>query len=209
MFSGSTERKKVERIPVPFLVNAFFDQAGLTKTKELSFEELTARVETLPDSEGKQALLSWIRMGIVSFNELQERASEYFTGVVEQVEEHVAANSRRFMVVFAVLLTLLTGIDSIQVAQEFWKNAGLRAVAVASSNIVVENTGTNGGKAAETVDLTKLNLKIGWLANDLPWNGFPVDWVVFIFLKIMGLMITAACTSQGSEFWFRLLKKLD
>jgi hypothetical protein len=82
-------------------------------------------------------------------------------------------------------------------------------VAVASSNVVVENTSENGGKAAETVDLTRLHLKIGWLANDFPWNGSPVDWIVFIFLKIMGLMITAACTSQGSEFWYRLLKKLD
>lgn len=209
IIGASTEAKRVEKIPVPFLVNAFLDQAGLTKAKEMSAEELTACAQALPDSEGKYALLAWVEMGITGFDELQERATEYFTGIVEQAEESFAAISRSMMVTFAMLITLLTGIDTIQVAQEFWKNAGLRAVAVAGSNIVVENPNGNGGKAPVTVDLTQLNLKIGWLANDWPSNGSFGDWIVFIFLKIIGLIITAACTSQGSEFWYRLLKKLD
>ncbi len=53
-----------------------------------------------------------------------------------------------------------------------------------------------------------LSFRVGWWqAQDLPASRNPIDWLNFILLKLLGLGITAVAVSQGSSFWYDLLKK--
>ena len=54
-----------------------------------------------------------------------------------------------------------------------------------------------------------MTIKIGWWQTERPTAGADATtWVSFIFLKVLGLGLTAAAVSQGSSFWYDLLKKI-
>ena len=209
VFGSVTEPKMIEKIPVATLVDSFFDLAGLTAKKEMSLLELADLVDKLPDSEGKKAFISWINQGVTNITDLRTRTTAYFTGILEQAAETFRARARSFVIILSIGITLLFGTNSIQLAQTLWKNAELRAIAIAQADVVVAEGGTVADLSQLLDDLGKFSIKIGWWQT----QQFPVasnvgDWVSFIFLKVLGLGITAVAVSQGASFWYDLLKKL-
>jgi len=209
VFGAITEPKKIEKIPVATLVDAYFDFAGLTANQELNLLQLAELVDKLPDSEGKRAFISWINQGVTSIADLRTRTTAYFTGMMEQAAATFRANARSFVILMSIGITVLFGTDSIQLAKTLWSNAELRALAVAKAEVVAAQEG-----AVATIDdlikeLSDLTIKIGWWQTERPAAGATVmDWALFILLKVIGLGLTAAAVSQGSSFWYDLLKKL-
>jgi hypothetical protein len=76
--------------------------------------------------------------------------------------------------------------------------------------MVVEQEGTQADVSDIVDELEKYSIKIGWWqTQQLPANNAPVtDWVYFVLLKVIGLSVTAMAVSQGSSFWYDLLKKM-
>jgi hypothetical protein len=210
VFGASTEPKKIEKIPVATLVDAYFDIAGLTANKALSADELTALINKLPDSEGKTAFINWINQGVTNINDLRSRTTAYFTGMMDQAAATFKANARSFVIMLSIAVTLLFGTDSIQLARDLWSNAELRAIAAAQADAVVAQEGVNADLTSLVESLGAFSIKIGWWrqTENLPENPKTSDWVVFGLLKFVGLCITAAAVSQGSSFWYDLLKKI-
>ena len=209
VFRSATEPKKLEKIPVATLVDAFFDLSGLTAKKEMDLLQLADLIDKLPDSEGKQAFISWINQGVTNIEDLRKRTTAYFTGLMEQAAATFRSNARSFVIILSIGVTVLFGTDSIQLAKTLWVNAELRALAVAKAEAVAAQEG-----ATATIDdlihqLSDLTIKIGWWQTEHPAAGATVmDWVLFVILKIIGLGLTVAAVSQGSSFWYDLLKKL-
>lgn len=208
--TSATEPKKLEKIPAATLVDSYFDFVGLTASKEFELDELKELITAFPDSEGKQAMLKWVGQGVTNIEELRKRTSMYFAGVMDQASATFRSNARSFVIVLSILLTFLLGTDSIQLAQTLWSNAGLRAIAVAQATVAVQQDNA----ASQDIDaliqqLLDLNIvKIGWWQTDLPQTGVFNEWALFIVLKIVGLGLTAVAVSQGSSFWYDLLKKI-
>ncbi|MBI5951133.1 MAG: hypothetical protein HY865_05705 [Chloroflexi bacterium] len=209
VFGAVTEPKKIEKIPVATLVDAFFDFSGLTANQELNLLQLAELIDKLPESEGKRAFISWINQGVTNIEDLRKRTTAYFTGMMEQAAATFRANARSFVILLSIGVTVLFGTDSIQLAKTLWVNAELRALAVAKAEAVAAQEG-----ATATIDdlihqLSDLTIKIGWWQTEHPAAGATVmDWVLFVILKIIGLGLTVAAVSQGSSFWYDLLKKL-
>jgi hypothetical protein len=209
VFGSITEPKMIEKIPVATLVDSFFDLAGLTAKKELSLLELAELVDKLPDSDGKKAFISWINQGVTNLADLRTRTTAYFNGILEQAAETFRARARSFVIILSIGITVLFGTDSIQLAKALWTNANLRAIAVAQADIVVAQGGTTADLSDIIDDLAKFSIKVGWWqTQQFPQSSNVLDWSSFIFLKILGLGITAAAVSQGASFWYDLLKKL-
>ena len=210
VFGAATEPKKIEKIPVATLVDSYFDLAGLTANQELTLLELADLVDKLPDSEGKRAFITWINQGVTNIEDLRMRTTAYFTGILEQAAATFRANARSFVIIMSIGVTVLFGTDSIQLAKALWTNAELRALAVAKAEVVAAQ-----GEASAPIDeliqeLSDLTIKIGWWNTEQPAAGTGVmDWVLFIVLKVAGLGLTAVAVSQGSSFWYDLLKKLS
>jgi hypothetical protein len=210
VFGSVTEPKMIEKIPVATLVDSFFDIAGLTAKKELSLLELAELVDKLPDSDGKQAFISWINQGVTNLADLRARTTAYFTGILEQAAATFRARARSFVIILSIGITILFGTDTIQLAKDLWTNAELRAIAVAQADIVVAQGGTTADLSDIIKDLAKFSIKVGWWqTQQFPQSSDVFDWSSFILLKILGLGITAAAVSQGSSFWYDLLKKLS
>lgn len=209
VFGSGTEPKKIEKIPVATLVDAYFDLAGLTANKELNLLQLAEVIDKLPDSEGKQAFIQWINQGVTSIEDLRKRTNAYFTGMMEQAAATFRANARSFVIILSVGVTILFGTDSIQLAKTLWSNAELRALAAAKAEMVVQQEGVDASIDDLIKELGDLTIKIGWWQTERPAAGADtMDWVWFIVLKVAGLGLTVVAVSQGSSFWYDLLKKI-
>ncbi len=211
VFSSNTVAKKLEKVPVATLVDSFFDLTGLTGRPDADAAQLRELIHALPESEGKQAMLKWIHQGVTSVNTLRARTHAYFSGLLDQAASKFKAHARSFVISISILLTLLLGTDSIQLAKDLWVNAELRMLTAGQAQVILE-------QGAETLDIKAIIdalsqfsiVKFGWwqLKGALPENASALDWAGFIFLKLLGLGITAIAVSQGSSFWYDLLKKL-
>jgi hypothetical protein len=209
VFGSVTEPKRIEKIPVATLVDAFFDLSGLTAKKEMDLLQLAELIDKLPDSEGKKAFINWINQGVTSIEDLRTRTTAYFTGMLEQAAATFRARARSFVIILSVGVTVLFGTDTIQLARALWTNAELRAIAAAQADVVVAREGANADLSSIINDLSAFSIKIGWWQTQhFPETSNVLDWASFIFLKVVGLSITAAAVSQGSSFWYDLLKKV-
>ena len=209
VFGARTEEKKVERIPVDTLVDAFFDMTGLTSKAALGADELAALVEKLPESEGKQAMLEWIHQGVTSLAALRTRARDFAAGLLNQAALVFRARARSFVIVLSIVVTALFGVDSIQLAKDLWTDAGLRALAAQQAQAAASQPQTTPGLGALVDQLNSLSFHIGWWnVPGLPTTSSTNDWLSFVALKLLGLGITAIAVSQGSSFWYDILKRL-
>jgi len=210
VFGSATEPKKLEKIPVSTLVDAYFDIAGLTSKKEMDLLQLAELIDKLPDSEGKNAFISWINQGVTTIEDLRKRTTDYFGGLMEQAAATFRSRARSFVIILSIGITILFGTDSIQLAKTLWINAELRAIAAAQADVIVANGGTNAEISNLLDDLGKFSISIGWWqTQEFPPSSDMAGWALFIFLKVLGLGITAAAVSQGSSFWYDLLKKVS
>jgi hypothetical protein len=212
LFKSATEPKMIEKVPVATLVDAYFDMIGLTAekdNKQLSLAQLAEIIDKLPDSDGKMAMISWITQGVTKIEDLRSRTTTYFSGILEQAAATFRANARSFVIMLSVAVTLLFGTDSIQLARALWNNAELRAIAAAKAEMVVAREGTEASLDELFKELGDLSIKIGWWQTERPAAGANAgDWALFVLLKVVGLSLTAAAVSQGSSFWYDLLKKI-
>jgi hypothetical protein len=209
VFGAGTEPKKIERIPLETLVDAFFDLTGLTSRGSLNAQELTTLIGKLPDSDGKQALLGWVTQGVTSLNDLRERTSAYFGGMLAQAAQTFRAKARSIVIIASVAVTLLFGTDTIQLTKALWANAGLRMLV--SQQAAMLTSQPEGLVTADSLltDLGALSFNLGWWRTlTPPPGGITGDWMGMIGVKAAGLALTALAVSQGSSFWYDMLKKL-
>ncbi len=208
VFGAGTVEKRVEKIPAATLVDAFFDLTGLTGKYQTTGDELIASINQLPDSDGKKAMLAWAQKGVTNVNDLRSRTTDYFNGLLSQAAATFKANARSIVIILSIVITLLFGTDSIQLAKELWADSALRAAANAQAAIAAQQ-GQSTDLTALLNQLGVLSIKIGWWQNqNIPVQTSTVGWIQFILLKFAGLLITAVAVSQGSSFWYDLLKKL-
>ncbi len=210
VFGAGTEEKRVERIPARTLVDAFFDLSGLSCKSKFSADELTGVLNQLPDSEGKRAMLRWVEQGVTDLNDLRSRTSDYFNGILSQAALTFKARARSIVILLSIVITLLLGTDSIQLAKDLWADAGLRALAAEQAKTVAAQPQGDVTQLPGLVsDLGAYSLRLGWWqAQSLPAPTSPLSWLSFVLLKLTGLGITAIAVSQGSSFWYDILKKL-
>jgi hypothetical protein len=118
------------------------------------------------------------------------------------------ARARSFVIIFSLGITLLFGTDSIQLAKDLWSDASLREIAAQqAASITSQQPGTD--LTALLNQLGTLSFRIGWWQSQtLPAPKNPLDWLNFVLLKFVGLFITAVAVSQGSSFWYDVLKKM-
>lgn len=208
--TAATEPKKIEKIPAGTLVESYFDFVGLTASKEFEADELKELISAFPDSEGKQAMLKWVSQGVTNVEELRKRTMTYFAGVMDQAGATFRANARSFVIMLSIFLTFLLGTDSIQLARTLWSNSSIRALAVAQAELVVQQDDAEARMDDLLQQLLDLNIvRIGWWQTELPAaDSGAAGWASFIVLKFLGLGLTAVAVSQGSSFWYDLLKKI-
>ena len=214
VFGAGTEEKRVEKIPVSTLVGGFFDVAGLSCKAAFAPDELLATLNQLPESEAKHAMLKWVGQGVTQIDDLRDRASDYFNGVLTQAQATFKARARSIVIILSLVITLILGTDTIQIAQDLWNDAALRAATAAAANTAAtgQTPGSPTNPQAMANNLAMLPLRFGWWQSGsfelAAPSAAPQNPILVIVLKVVGLLITAVAVSQGSSFWYDILKRL-
>ncbi len=200
--------KRVEKVPVSNLLDAFFDLAKLDIAA--SSEELLELIHQLPPSEGKTELLRLVNSGVSSVLELRAKMALWFDGLMNQASETFSALARRYVLFFSLALTLLLGVDSIDLFRQLWATPDMRAIASVKAQAYIDQYGYDAQTDQLLTELEELTIHIGWsslLKNAPPFHPLG-DFVWFWTVKIIGLLMTTVAVAQGAPFWYDLLRKM-
>jgi hypothetical protein len=200
--------KKVEKIPATNLVDAFFDLIQINPAA--NGEELVSTVNKLPPSEGKTELLRLINSGVTHSADLRAKMGLWFDGLMDQSSALFKALARRYIFLFALLITLVFGVDSLDLFRQLWASPDMRAIAAVKAQAYVQQNGYAADTGPLLADLDELTIRVGWSSTlkNMPPGELNLDFARFWLLKIIGLLITAIAVSQGSSFWYDVLHKV-
>lgn len=163
-----------------------------------------------------QALLSDARGDIDKFRQGVER---WFDSVMERVSGWYKRRVQLWLWIIAAVVTIALNADSVQIANQLWKDDTLRAAVVTQAQQAVEqgdsqpdvgagaSTAQKNGTLTQQIDrVNQLKLPIGWSVQkaDPRWPDDLVGWVG----KLLGLGITTVALTLGAPFWFDLLGRV-
>ncbi len=207
-FLGRVKAKEmIESIPVANMTDAFFDFCKIGKDKTVyTPEKIKELMKGLPDSTGKAKVLAILDKGTADVDDLRNKISMWFGGIMDQAATHYKARARQVVILMSILVSFAFAADSIDLARQFWNDSSMLAVATAKAEAIVKEQ--PAAKLDTLVaELADLKIKFGWnqLIND--FNQQPkenqLSWALW---KLLGLALTSVAVSQGSSFWYDILR---
>jgi hypothetical protein len=201
---------------VTLLLGASEDQLAVVRTG----------IKGLPEGKAKDALLGLIELSVKDVQEAQARLQTWYNDMMKNVSLLFTQKVRIWVIGVSLAVTFIVGADSIYIAQTLWEQPTRRAAVAAAVPDFVEAFGPGEITQEEMVGLTAkekleviqgrvddVNKVLGSLGElDAPvtwWQSPPPKDLSEWLLKIIGLLITGAATSQGSSFWYDILKKIN
>lgn len=189
-----------------------------------TMDEVKAALDKLPPGHPAKAPLS--RLAIEAGHNLsafQVGLEGWFNDSMGRVSGWYKRRVQRWMLVYAVAVTILFNVDTLVIARTLWNQDTVRQAVVAQ----VQGQSGNLDDVSTKVDsVKKLNLPLGWAAekkNAVEKNGTVEEKITVrnpdprrwpgadagaLLAKLAGLGITAGALSLGAPFWFDLLGKL-
>ena len=200
---GRTKSGRVEHIPSSTFALALFDvlvpgKKGLDETNPL--KEIRDTAEALPESKARNALVGLINTGVTDLETARGLVENWFDDAMRNVSALRKQHARRIVITVAFVTTLATGVDSVAVARSLWSEPALRSAVTAKVDGLTEED----PDAVRTVlsELEQMQIPILWDADALPED--TISWVV----KAFGLVLTWLAVSQGSSFWYDILRRV-
>ena len=198
----------------------------LLGTPESQLDCIRAGIQELPAGEAKNALLTLIDFNVDTIEEAQKRLENWYNDMMRNVSLLFKQNARKWVIGVSLLVTLILGADSVLITQTLWKRPAQRvAVAEAVPGFVeaygvgeISQEEMQGLDAEKKIELIKEraadigNIIKNIEALDIPltwWQSPPLQVWSDYTLKALGLLITWLATSQGSSFWYDVLKKIN
>ena len=198
----------------------------LLGTPESQLDCIRAGIQELPDGEAKDALLTLIDFNVDTIEEAQKRLENWYNDMMKNVSLLFKQNARKWVIGVSLLVTLILGADSVLIAQTLWKHPARRvAVAEAVPGFVeaygvgeISQEEMQGLDAEEKMELIEERAAdIGNIIKNIEALDIPLTWRQSpplqagsdYALKALGLLITWLATSQGSSFWYDVLKKIN
>lgn len=202
LLSTAKKTLKVEEIASDTFSMVFLSTltTGVAATPTLA--EIQQAINKLPEGDLKKSLTEMLKSGVDSVEKLRLSIERWFDDTMAGVSALYKQHARRIVISIALAVTLLLGVDSIQLARFLYLQPVARNVLIEQANQIIEQEGAAEEEAMQYLaDLQEMDLPLIWSAP-LPDN--PGDWL----LKILGILITWGAIAQGASFWYQNLKKL-
>jgi len=180
-------------------------------------------LSSLPDGQVKKALQLLITAAETTeedinkkINAIEKKIGAWFNSVMDRASEWYKRNIQLLAIIVGIGLAGAFNVDSIALVKSLWQETALReavtGAAVAYVNKATADTSNQGtiSYTEITDQINQLSIPIGWdaaqikAAGELPDNGF-YWWLVF---KVLGILLTGLAVSQGSSFWYDVLKRV-
>jgi hypothetical protein len=173
--------------------------AGFPQTVEDARKGALKIAEKNPDVG--RALLALVDEAEGDFEKLKHNITHWFDSSMQRVSGWYRRKAETVILIIAILVSVILGVDSVQLGKSLWINPALRTVAV-------ETATKAAGAQAPSGNLKSLQSQLDGL--DIPrapyvWGQSFPNWLRDHGL---GFLITAIALSLGAPFWFDLLNKL-
>jgi hypothetical protein len=152
--------------------------------------------------------------------QLQENAKKNIEVWLDQVISSASAlytrNVRIWVILIAFFVTVGMNIDTIAIGKYLYEEPAARELAVKEMDIILESAEKDQdgnlvlpeSYEAEAAKLTSLNIPMWWPDDKGPIDHLREMSEAAFWTKIAGWLLTWAAVSQGSSFWYDILKKL-
>lgn len=206
-FTGQTAEYSTEKVPAGVFLTALLGR-GIDTYQ--TFDEVKQAVDKalngLPDSSRlKKDITKLMNDAEGNLSQLRYSLESWFDGVMNKASAVFTIHARRIVITLSLVVTLVSGVDSIDIAQQLWDQPNLRAVASAKAVEIAEGNELEPDIKVLVTTLEELELDYH---NDW-WNTRnSTDSPNAILLKTLGLAITWIAVAQGSSFWYDVMKKV-
>ncbi|HSM72160.1 MAG TPA: hypothetical protein VK851_11510 [Anaerolineales bacterium] len=184
-----------------------------------AFESLKEGIQSLKGQEGFDRIASSLETLLIgiegradatvdSFTEARKRVEGWFNDSMDSLTNAYRRRVQIVAITVGILLASVLNVDSIAIATQLWSDPLIRAAVVEQAG-QLDSTGQPSDQLMDPQDVTDIVNQLEELAIPIGWTkeNFPVDGYGW-FIKIGGLLITAAASAQGAPFWFDLMRKL-
>ncbi|GIK58950.1 MAG: hypothetical protein BroJett015_46130 [Chloroflexota bacterium] len=189
----------------------------LLGSPETQLVRIRAGIQQLPpESKARKALENAINFGVDDIDSARARIEAWYDDAMKNASDLFIRRVRRWVILISLIVTLTVGGDTIAIARTFivqpvqmtqvedFLNQFPPDVTVPSDEEAsLEQIRIQTQLIADILqNLEGLNLPLPW------WRGPLPDTVTGWVTMILGLMFTWLAVSQGSSFWYDILKAI-
>jgi len=171
-----------------------------------ALSSMLATVQELPDSKGKQAILTLVSQAGGDISKTRQAFETWYNDGMERVAGWYKRKTQIVLFVIGLGIAISLNVDSIMIGRSLWANPALRSYAVAAAEKYAAANSDKDAKpsadAQHALDvLQSLALPIGW-SHVKDTSSF---WD--LCFMITGWFLTATAMTLGAPFWFDTLNR--
>ncbi len=185
--------------------NALFDVTDLLEATSESSEDplevaaIKARVDetlsAIPNAKLRETLTAIWRSCHHDATEFRAGVERWFDRGMERVSGWYKRRTQLILFVLGVGVAIALNASALTVADELWRNDGVRDALVAQ----VENQGQEASATEALDELKGLQFPVGWYERHRPQD--VAEWLV----ALAGWLLTGFAVTFGAPFWFDVL----
>lgn len=189
----------------------------LLGSPETQLVRIRAGIQQLPpDSKARKALENAINFGVDDIDSARARIEAWYDDAMKNASDLFVRRVRRWVILISLIVTLTVGGDTIAIArafivlpvqmmqiEEFLNQFPPDGTSPSDEEASLAGIRTQTQLIADILqNLEGLNLPLPW------WRGPLPDTATGWATMILGLMFTWLAVSQGSSFWYDILKAI-
>lgn len=186
--------------------------AALPTPVQPTLGEIRDTVAKIENPYVERALLSAIDSAQGRFDQALANIEAWYDSTMERVSGWYKRQTQIILFCVGLILTILLNVNTITIAQSVAQDDTLRQMIVAQVQVLAHESGSTPQKADFDQAYEKLNqlsLPIGWSNG---WRGIRSGTQAaglwdYLFVPLLGWLMTAFAISFGAPFWFDLLNK--
>jgi hypothetical protein len=179
-----------------------------------AFSDIEQSVKGLPASNIRDTLLSQLTIADGNVQTLRDSVATWFDSSMDRVGGVYKRYLKLISLVVGLIIAMIFGADSVQLAESLWHDSSMRAVAVQSAQQFLHDNAPPAAKTTpdDSAEKTRKDLKdeeeklrplpLGWHDGAADAKR-PQVWIK----HGLGILLTTLALSLGAPFWFDLLSK--
>jgi hypothetical protein len=168
---------------------------------------MLAKVQSLPDSKGKEAILTLVSQAGGDITKTRQAFENWFNDGMDRVAGWYKRKTQLVLFFIGLTIAVCLNVDSITIGRSLWASPALRSYAIAAADQYAGDKSKTKPTEKASDDLAVLQS----LALPLGWNPSSDSWVeksgasrIFV---LVGWLLTAIAMTLGAPFWFDTLNK--
>jgi len=196
----------------------------------LSLATVRANVINLENAAVQRLLLTAIDISQGDFDTAVANIAAYYDSAMDRVSGAYKRATQKLLFFIGLAVAVALNVNPITIADYLYHDDATRAAVVARAEVIARdssliNSDSTNRYAHARAALDSLHIPIGWDAVDFSLPGTRTDTIVdahgashvvtayrswwnYLFVPLLGWIITAFAATLGAPFWFDILNKV-